>query len=115
VCGNCPVLVKRTTPNGEVKHFHNDLGLASEESFTMQRGTYECYTNVYGCCYDNSALRENRRHPLVHDEKACLDEPYGQDLHLFHYQDELGAMDSSVDLFSAELGDVYPWLNEIAA
>jgi hypothetical protein len=115
VCGNSPVLVERTTPYDEVKHFHDDLGEESEESFTMQHGTYECYSNIYRCGYDNPALRENRRHPFVHDEKACFDEPYGQDLHLFHYQDELGAMDTSLDLFTAKLGDIFPWLDEIAA
>jgi hypothetical protein len=34
---------------------------------------------------------------------------------LFHYQDELGAMDASLDLFTAKLGDIFPWLDKIAA
>jgi hypothetical protein len=80
--------MKRTAPNSEVEQLHNNLGPRSEENFTMKCGTYECYTNIYGCTYDNSALWKNKRHPSIHDKKACFDEPYGQDLHLFHNQDE---------------------------
>jgi hypothetical protein len=81
----------------------------------MKFGTYECYSNVYGCGYDNSTLRKNCRHPFVHDEKASLDEPYGRNLHLFHDQDELRAMDATLNLFTAERRNVYPWFNEVAA
>jgi hypothetical protein len=50
-------------------------------------------------------------HSIVHNEKASLDKPYGQDLHLFHDKDELGAIDSVLDLCAAIPGDILAWWN----
>lgn len=59
-------------------------------------------------------LWENKGHSSVHDEKACLDSPDSQDLHLFHNQDELRAIDAIINLSSAEIRDIFSRFDEIA-
>jgi hypothetical protein len=115
VCRDGPVLVEWPTPNGEVQQLHNNLGRGLEKIIIMKCGTYKGYSDIYGCAYDNSTLWKNKCHSSVHDEKAGLDEPYGQYLHLFHNQDELGAIDASLYLFIGELVNVLPWFDQIAA
>jgi hypothetical protein len=81
----------------------------------MKRYTYKGYSDIYGRAYNNSPLWKNKCHSSVHDEKTGFDEPYGQDLHLFHNQDKLGAIDASLYLFATELVNVLPWFDEVAA
>jgi hypothetical protein len=87
--------------------------LGSENSFTCRRDTYKCYSDIYGCAYNDVALRKDESHSPVHDEKARFDEPYGQDLHLFDDQYELRAMDATIDLGSTEFRDVFSGFNEV--
>jgi hypothetical protein len=84
-------------------------------SLLSGQSTYKCYSNVDGCTYDDVALRKDECHSSIHDEQARLDEPYGQDLHLFHNQYKLGAIDATIDLGSAELRDVLSGFDEITA
>jgi hypothetical protein len=43
-----------------------------------------------------------------------LDEPYGQNLHLFHHQDELRAINAALNLCTGELGNILSRRDEIA-
>jgi hypothetical protein len=87
--------------------------MGSENNFICGRDTYKCYSDVYGCAYNDVALRKDKSHSSVHDEKARFDEPYGQDLHLFDNQYELRAIDATIDLGSAEFRNVLSRFNEV--
>lgn len=60
-------------------------------------------------------LRQDQSHAVVHDEEAGLDEPDCEDLHLFYYQDQLGAINTSVDLGLSILRDIVTRWYQVAA
>lgn len=75
--------------------------------------THESYASINGRGENDFTLRKNARHTRIHDEKARFDKPNGQDLHLFHDQNKLGAINACLDLIMSEFRDVLSWFDEV--
>lgn len=51
-------------------------------------------------------LGQDHSHTVVHDEQTGFNQPNCEDLHLLYHQDELGTIDTRLDLGFGVLGDI---------